>query len=76
MLFTLEFLGVAFAHISKDLHHKFSIERKKVCYNDHCKAYCLWDPKANKIIENKHVIFNEDIVRDFDHVNSYNCDIY
>jgi hypothetical protein len=29
VLFTLEFLGVAFAHISKDLHHKFSTERKK-----------------------------------------------
>jgi hypothetical protein len=29
VLFTLEFLGVAFACISKDLHHKFSTERKK-----------------------------------------------
>lgn len=38
------FLGVAFAHIPKELCHKFSAKSKKcifIGYTDFCKAYQL-----------------------------------
>ncbi len=51
---------VAFTHIPKEVSHNFFAKSKKcvfTSYNDHCKAYRLWDLEAHKIIANRDVIF-------------------
>lgn len=75
------FLGVAFAHIPKELRHKFSANCNKciffIGYSDFCKAYQLWDPEAHQLIESRNVIFDEGLVGDFDSaVNSNNSNTY
>jgi len=50
----------AFTHIPKEVCHNFFAKSKKcvfISYNDHCKAYRLWDLEAHKIIVNRDVIF-------------------
>ncbi len=51
---------VAFTHILKEVCHNFFAKSKKcvfISYNDHCKAYRLWDLEAHKIIVSRDVIF-------------------
>jgi hypothetical protein len=48
VLFTLKILGVAFAHISKDLHHKFFID---VCYKKKCVTMIIARPIVYGILK-------------------------
>jgi hypothetical protein len=52
---------VAFAHIRKEICHKFFSKSEKcifTSYNNHYnKAYYLWDLEIHKIIENQDVMF-------------------
>ena len=52
----------AYSHIPKANHTKLESKTQKcvlVGYQVGTKAYCLWDPKAHKMVISRDVIFNE-----------------
>jgi hypothetical protein len=62
MLFTLEFLGMLHLHISLKRYVISFLPKVKsvsfISYNDHCKAYCLWDLEAHKLLLAKMLFFD------------------
>jgi hypothetical protein len=59
----LRILGsVAYTHINKRLRSKLDAKATKclmVGYGNDCKAYCVWDPKTDRVYHSQDVTFDE-----------------